>query len=150
MKIKRLINMKITVSTIVSVSGNSTSKGIVNDYLNNHFGTLTNENLVKYLTTHLIQSGEQLGDVILPLDFKEVNGVSLTTSKVKEDFYGNQDKKIGSIDYTYEFEVISKEYECINTFPNREFLLVELGTDNLINYVAPKGFAVNWSDKPVD
>lgn len=86
-------------------------------------------------------SGGEYHELIFPLNLHTLSCLDLSTEKMPNMM--DQVYPVDSISYIFTYEVTSVWYECINTFPNREFLLIDKETDNLISYVAKNGYDVS-------
>lgn len=69
-----------------------------------------------------------------PLLFHGIKCLELYTRQATEN--DENGYREGTLLYTITYEISSFWHECINTFPNREFLLVNKEEDTLINYTA--------------
>lgn len=130
------MEFKIKVVARKTISGNTHDRNnilseIIADEIsfNRELTEIKNSVLKRLLATDFFP-----GEIIKPLKYHGVSVLELFTEKVPQMLA--QLHPIGSSNYTFTYEVSSLPYECINTFPSREFLLIEKENDNLISFKA--------------
>jgi hypothetical protein len=134
--------MEIKIETIHTVTGNtSVSDDQLGQIILRSINAKTPiEHLSSVVLKEWMNTSKDYQKPILPLIFHAAKGVNVKTTVVNQMLL--QVYPTGSYDYSFTYEARSFWYECINTFPNREFLLLDKETNRLINYVAPEGVDV--------